>query len=192
MRNTRIPHRTSEGREKVSRETAISRIVNLTSFSKRSGLEKAIYQVEEAIKKRRYDAVANQNTLQHLQKLLNEAQGEDGASRNFNTSPISEVHTHILSKEVVSTASDDQLAIEDVENPLQLLARASDLRIATPQSYNQSTASPETRINESEQSAFLDVHRFFLPVKASLDQGPGLDPVDVGLVTLEEAGMLLQ
>jgi hypothetical protein len=192
MRNTRIPHWTTERCEEVSRQTIACREVELISLSKRSGLEKAIYQVEEAIKKRKYDAVTSQSTLQHLQKLLNETQGDDGASRDFNTSPASEVHTHVSSKEVVGTASDDQLAIEDVENPLQLLARASDLRIATPQSYDQSTASPGTRINGSEQSAFLDVHRFFLPVKASLDQGPGLDPIDVGLVTLDEAEMLLQ
>lgn len=37
----------------------------------------------------------------------------------------------------------------------------------------------------------MDVHRFFLPMKASLDQGPGLDPIDVGLVTLDEAETLL-
>jgi hypothetical protein len=160
--------------------------------SKRSGLEKAIYQVEEAIKKRKSDAVTSQTTLQHLQKLLSEAQGDEGPSRDVETSPASEIHPQTVAKDVVGTSSDDQLAVEDVENPLQLLARASDLRIATPQSYDQSTASPEGRFNGSEQSAFLDVHRFFLPMKASLDQGDGLDPIDVGLVTKDEAEMLLQ
>jgi hypothetical protein len=29
-------------------------------------------------------------------------------------------------------------------------------------------------------------------MKASLDQGPDLDPIDVGLVTTDEAEMLLQ
>jgi hypothetical protein len=107
-------------------------------------------------------------------------------------SPASDVDPHVTAKDVVGTSSDDQLAVEDVENPLQLLARASDLRIATPQSYDQSTASPEGRSNGSEQSAFQDAHHFFLPMKASLDQDPGLDPIDVGLVTTEEAEMLLQ
>ena len=115
-----------------------------------------------------------------------------GSSRDAETSPASEVHPHVAAKDVVGTSSDDQLAVEDVENPLQLFARASDLRIATPQSYDQSTASPKDRFNGSEQSAFLDVHRFFLPMKASLDQGPGLDPIEVGLVTKDEAEMLLQ
>jgi hypothetical protein len=64
--------------------------------------------------------------------------------------------------------------------------------MATPKSYDQSTASPDVRFNGSEQSAFLEVHQFFLPMKASLDQGSGLDPIDVGLVTTDEAEMLLQ
>ncbi|KAI0573994.1 hypothetical protein Alg130_09873, partial [Pyrenophora tritici-repentis] len=140
--------------------------------SKRSGLEKAIYQVEEAIKKRKSDAFTSQSTLQQLQQLLNEAQRDEGSSREADT--------------------DDQLAVEDVENPLQLLARASDLRIATPQSYDPSISSPDGKFNGSEQSAYLDVHHFFLPTKAHLDQGPGLDPIDVGLVTKDEAEMLLQ
>ncbi|CAN9096117.1 hypothetical protein CC77DRAFT_1073351 [Alternaria alternata] len=162
--------------------------------NKRSGLEKAIYQVEEAIKKRKSDAATSQSTLQQLQQLLNEAQRDEDSNQNQNpdTSPASEVYPQASVNNLVGTSSDDQLAVEDVENPLQLLARASDLRIATPQSYNPSTASPEGRFNGSEQSAFLDVHHFFLPMKANLDQGSGLDPIDVGLVTKDEAEMLLQ
>ena len=160
--------------------------------SKRSGLEKAIYQVEEAIKKRKSDVTTSQTTLQHLQALLSESQGEesrgnpdDAVQSSSDTSPVPQP-----AKEVALHAGDDHLALEDVENPLQLLARASDLRIATPHSYDH--ASPDGKVNGSEQSAFLDVHHFFLPMKASLDQGPGLDPIDVGLVTKEEAEMLLQ
>ncbi|KAH7555866.1 Zn(II)2Cys6 transcription factor [Bipolaris maydis] len=161
--------------------------------NKRSGLEKAIYQVEEAIKKRKSDVAVNQSTLQHLQQLLNEAQGDVGPSQDAKSPPVLAELSYVPAKEVASTSSDDQLAVEDVENPLQLLARASDLRIATtPQSYNTSVASPEGRFTGSEQSAFLDVHHFFLPMKAHLDQGSGLDPIDVGLVTKDEAEMLLQ
>lgn len=149
--------------------------------------------MEEAIKKRKSDAAADQSTLQHLHRLLNEAQAEDGSSQDAKTSPALAEPVYVPVKEVVRPSSDDQLAVEDVENPLQLLARASDLRIATtPQSYNTSVASPEGRFTGSEQSAFLDVHHFFLPMKAHLDQGSGLDPIDVGLVSKDEAEMLLQ
>lgn len=95
-------------------------------------------------------------------------------------------------KESTGTSSDDHLAIEGVENPLQLLARASDLRITTPHSYEQSSVTTDAKLDGSVESAYLDVHHFFLPMKASLDQGPGLDPIDVGLVTMDEAEMLLQ
>lgn len=72
-----------------------------------------------------------------------------------------------------------------------MLARASDLRIATPHTLHDSVSSPGSRNNGSDHGQFLDVHRFFLPTKAFLDQGPGLDPIDVGLVTMDEAQMLL-
>lgn len=85
-------------------------------------------------------------------------------------------------------SSDDQLAVEDVENPLQLLARASDLRIISPEN---NVPTPGSRINGSEHSAFLDVHQFFMPMKANLDQGAGYDPINIGLVTKEEAETLL-
>lgn len=161
----------------------------LTQASKRSGLEKAIHQVEEAIKKRRTDVTTSQSTLQHLQKLLSETQGcgRECKDEDAESSGSNDVVT--TTKEVAGPSSDDQLALEGVENPLQLLARASDLRIASP---HNSTTTPGSQINGSEQSAFLDVHRFFLPMKASFDQGSSLDPIDVGLVTMEEATMLLE
>lgn len=132
----------------------------------------------------------SQSTLQHLQKLLGEAQGYGGESKHVDEESPESNDVSTAAKEAAAPSSDDQLALEGVENPLQLLARASDLRIASP--HNNSTATPGSHINGSEQSAFLDVHRFFLPMKASLDQGPGLDPIDVGLVTMEEAETLLQ
>ncbi|KAF1844147.1 uncharacterized protein K460DRAFT_287349 [Cucurbitaria berberidis CBS 394.84] len=158
--------------------------------NKRSGLEKAIHQVEEAIKKRKTDVTTSHSTLQHLQRLLSEAQSYREETLHDHTESPESKYVAVSTKEAIGPSSDDQLALEGVENPLQLLARASDLRIASP--HNNSTATPGSQINGSEQSAFLDVHRFFLPMKASLDQGPGLDPIDVGLVTTEEAEMLLQ
>jgi len=133
----------------------------------------------------------SQSTLQHLQKLLSEAQGDDPRVKSDDTVPSSSETspTPAPAKDSAPHSGDDHLALEDVENPLQLLARASDLRIASP-TYNH--ASPEDLHNGSEQSAYLDVHHFFLPMKVSLDQGPGLDPIDVGLVNMNEAEMLLQ
>lgn len=222
--------------------------------SKRSGLEKAIFQVEEAIKKRKSDAPEHKQTLEHLQKLLGEAQTDDGElatqtpglgvgrrlfapderdvnlpdpfvpderdmnpldsfasdsrdmippdpfasdSRDINPPdpfasdsrnmkpPATLQHSE---RDHAGGSSDDQLAVEDVENPLQLLARASDLRIVSPDNHVQT---PGGKFNGSEHSAYLDVHQFFLPMKAKLDQGAGYDPVNIGLVTKEEAKTLI-
>jgi hypothetical protein len=161
-------------------------------ISKRSGLEKAIYQVEAAIKKKKSDNITNRTTLEHLKKLLNDNEATekpfeitDTKASDSNTTPLG------IEKDFAGTSSDDQLALEGVENPLQLLARASDLRITSPHTLDDSTSTSGSRLNPSEHGPYLDVQSFFLPMKASLDQGPGLDPIDVGLVTLDEAEMLL-
>lgn len=165
----------------------------LIRISKRSGLEKAIYQVEEAIKKRKSDATTNQTTLEHLKKLLSEDQkGDEEAVRASNASSSPNNTPPNPEHDAVGTSSnDDQLALEGVENPLQLLARASDLRIASPHTLKGSVSTPGSRTNGGDEGPYLDIQHFFLPMKASLDQGPGLDPIDVGLVTLDEAQMLL-
>ncbi|KAJ4376554.1 hypothetical protein N0V86_006667 [Didymella sp. IMI 355093] len=169
--------------------------------NKRSGLEKAIFQVEEAIKKRKSDAPSHRQTLEQLQKLLSEAQN-DGSSPSTQTPGLGNVNDPFASdprdmkppaslqhaESHAGGSSDDQLAVEDVENPLQLLARASDLRIVSPENH---APTPGSRVNGSEHSAFLDVHQFFLPMKANLDQGAGYDPINIGLVTKEEAETLL-
>ncbi|KAF2624908.1 hypothetical protein BU25DRAFT_373096 [Macroventuria anomochaeta] len=173
--------------------------------NKRSGLEKAIFQVEEAIKKRKSDAPSHRSTLEQLQKLLNEAQNDDStppaqtpglnsmndpfASDSRDMKPPATLQ--LSERDHAGGSSDDQLAVEDVENPLQLLARASDLRITSPHTLENNISTPGSKINGSEHSAFLDVHQFFLPMKANFDQGPGYDPIDIGLVTKEEAKTLL-
>jgi hypothetical protein len=156
-------------------------------------LEKAIYQVEEAIKKRKADNTTNLTTLEHLKKLLSDRGEEKTIEESQTTLSPDDKTPQIIEKDVAPTsnAGDDQL--EGVENPLQLLARASDLRIASPLTPPDggSASTPGTWLSGSEHGPYLDVQRFFLPMKANLDQGPGLDPVDVGLVTLDEAEMLL-
>lgn len=204
MRDTRIPHWQAKGRQEVSSKLS-PRPQHSPFTSKRSGLEKAIFQVEEAIKKRKSDAPAHQKTLEQLQILLNDVQDEDGASALPEQTPgLKSVHDPFSSEsgdmkppaalqhsggDHAGGSSDDQLAVEDVENPLQLLARASDLRITSPLDIAAST--PGSKINGSEHSAYLDVHQFFLPMKANLDQGEGYDPIHIGLVSESEANTLL-
>ncbi|KAH6644747.1 hypothetical protein C7974DRAFT_27100 [Boeremia exigua] len=171
--------------------------------NKRSGLEKAIFQVEEAIKKRKSDAPSHRRTLEQLQELLNDTKDEDSPpSPSLGQNNITDLFASDSgdmkppaslprSERATAGSGDDHLAVEDVENPLQLLARASDLRITSPHSLENAVSTPGSKMNGSEHSAFLDVHQFFLPMKANLDQGPGYDPIDIGLVTKEEAATLI-
>lgn len=104
---------------------------------------------------------------------------------NFNAEQTGATHS-----------SDEQLALDDAENPLQLLARATDLRISSPQYSEANVSTPSTRNLGSEREDVSNITRFFQPIKASLDGGGGqngqeTDPIDVGLVTMEEAEMLL-
>ncbi|KAF2120295.1 hypothetical protein BDV96DRAFT_595848 [Lophiotrema nucula] len=157
--------------------------------NKRTGLEKAIFQIEEAIKKSKPDTVQD-TTLAQLQQLLHDARG-GSASADNDTSPSTN-DTSFVPERDATLSSDDQLALDDAENPLQLLARASDLRLATPQSTDPNGGTPASRnqfSNDREEKS--DVHRFFLPMQAKPDLGPDLDPIDMGLLTTEEAEMLL-
>lgn len=93
--------------------------------------------------------------------------------------------------------TEDNLALDDAENPLQLLARASDLQLS-PAGVHNVQKSPlqmpqATRMSVSAESQQLDglgTKSFFVPVRASRDVGPDIDPVDMGLVTLYEAESL--
>ena len=94
--------------------------------------------MEEAIKKRKSDAPSHKHTLEQLQKLLNETKDEDSSppSQTPGLSNVNNPFAYDLrdmkppaplphSEREHASGCDDQLAVEDVENPLQLLARAS-------------------------------------------------------------------
>ena len=162
--------------------------VTYHSVSKRTGLEKAIHQIEEAIKKSKSDTLSSEGTLEQLQHLLDDAR--NGLPVSSEATPSTSA-TFAAEKDGVGQSSDDQLALDDAENPLQLLARASDLRLTSPQTIDMSASTPSSRNHASEREDRSDIHRFFLPMRASLDQGLDLDPIDIGLVTMEEAEMLL-
>jgi len=77
--------------------------------------------------------------------------------------------------------SPDQLDLDDAENPLQLLARASGLQGSSHQS-SEYHGTPQTQNVGTEEGESNSTHRFFLPIKAILDidglVSEGLDPVD--------------
>lgn len=88
----------------------------------------------------------------------------------------------------------ESLALDDAENPLQLLARASDLQLS-PTGMRRAPKSPPplfqgpsfiqgTPIGEPSAKSF------FVPARANLDIGPEVDPIELGLVTFDESESL--
>ncbi|CAL5866664.1 uncharacterized protein PFLUO_LOCUS874 [Penicillium psychrofluorescens] len=170
--------------------------------NKRKGLEKAIHQIEQAIKRPRVDSEDGpgtddaQRAISGLQELLDKVQGHlvQNTTNEFADSP------HHLRNQPSSRRdgqADESLALDDAENPLQLLARASDLQLSPSETRPVPTKSPlpsvalptlppETTGVLAESSA----RSFFVQARASLDTGPELDPVDLGLVTFDEAESL--
>lgn len=160
--------------------------------SKRTGLEKALYQIEQAIKRpRSEDAAASDaahKVISNLQDLLGKAQDQQQVSYSetddFSENPD---QTHDLPS---PREQEDSLVLDDAENPLQLLARASDLQLSPAET--QKAHVPLRQQPEISQTHDHDpgANSFFVPVRASRDVGPELDPIDLGLVTVEEAESL--
>jgi hypothetical protein len=161
----------------------------LYASSKRTGLDKAIYQIEEAIKRSKSDALASEGTLEQLQHLLDEARG--AVPESIDTVSSSTSLPFPPERDGAGQSSDDQLALDDAENPLQLLARASDLRILSPSIIDPRITTPAAGTVASDREDTSDILRFFQPLRAKLDVGPDLDPIDIGLLSLDEAEMLL-
>lgn len=92
-------------------------------------------------------------------------------------------------------SGDDGYALEDAENPLQLLARASDLpmsprNIPAMPDHLTPIAAPNQAEQRGDQSVNQDLRTFFGPLRPNLDTGEDIDPVDMGYVTPSETDVL--
>ncbi|KAE8362492.1 hypothetical protein BDV27DRAFT_166188 [Aspergillus caelatus] len=165
---------------------------------KRKGLEKALHQIEQAIKRPKSDASesdAAQKIISSLQDLLNRTQGNQLYSETDELSEDTDRPHDPHSPHGVDTG--DSLSLDDAENPLQLLARASDLQLPPAQvrsfhgkrllEPSQPVAPPQVNNAEDDSST---AKLFFVPVKSNLDLGPDMDPIELGLVTPDEAESL--
>ncbi|GFG15462.1 hypothetical protein IFM61392_08991 [Aspergillus lentulus] len=165
--------------------------------NKRKGLDKALHQIEQAIKRPKTDAAGSEaarKLISDLQDLLSRTQGHSARSEVEETSEDSE-RSRTRSPPQGATAGDN-LALDDAENPLQLLARASDLQFSPAECrdaprLSTSSVPPSSLRPHSSPNEDLPVARsFFVPVKAKLDLGPDMDPIELGLTTLHEAELL--
>lgn len=184
--------------------------------NKRSGLEKAIHQVEQAIKKARTGSSSiDEEQAEAIHRLLEENKavptppksvsatnhrhsstfGQD--SRSPETASSDAVFAHQASptsepRQVSFAQHDnDEVTVNNADNPLQLLAIAS----AIPETSNM-TATPSTVARSSNahdaggQYEDDEIAEFFSPLASHLDKSSSLDPIDQGLADMEEANML--
>ncbi|KAK5945306.1 hypothetical protein PMZ80_002510 [Knufia obscura] len=184
--------------------------------NKRSGLEKAIYQVQEAVKKARTTGPGIQDEhAQALQRLLDE-------SKDSTPQPRPSMHRQQSSVEEPATASEcsvfaspmerakvmrslstssfrrqafaehpensGEVTVNNADNPLQLLAIAS----AIPEQSG-TVVSPSTNDKVSPDNRTTatneddETQEFFTPTSSRLDVHADSDPIDLGLVTREES-----
>ena len=191
------------------------------AHSKRSGLDKAVHQIEQAIKKSKFscDGSENISDTAELQDLLSRSQnllaqvGQDVPGRDLT--PARQVRSqssvssrggfdhsqsHGASLSLIPQSpglriEGDGLTLDDAENPLQLLARTSELLSTDgPPTRRQTsvgpTATPTRNEIPGDSAEDACLQAFFGRFRPRLDLGPELDPIDVGLVTLPEAETL--
>jgi hypothetical protein len=170
----------------------------LTGRSKRDGLEKAVYRIEQELKrsKTQHNGAEDDRNPYHLQSLLSEAQGllprdpSSGSEIPFMNGPDANnnyQHHPVRIEANGDQSSDDQMPFDDAENPLQLLARASDLSQPTLISPEQNQPSPVFSTPRPGTAKDHDLQTFFGPFCPSLDVEPESDPIEMGLVTDAEA-----
>ncbi|KAG0158714.1 hypothetical protein PDIDSM_6233 [Penicillium digitatum] len=165
--------------------------------NKRKGLEKAIHQIEQAIKRPKVHASSDeeaQRAISVLQELLGQVQSHLMQNGHEHERGFSQVSDHPRTTSPREMHAEESLALDDAENPLQLLARASNLQLSptgmrrAPKSLRPLSDGPS--FLQSPPRGEPSAKSFFVPARANLDIGPEVDPVELGLVTLDESESL--
>lgn len=198
-------------------------VVNVFFFdgSKHSGLEKAVIQIEQALKRSNRtggDQIQSAEQASELRYLLERSRDllnaettnlqrrysvSNGGGVNSDQQQVttSSPHQTITSQETppsqagsregasAQSIEDEHLNLDDAENPLQLLARTSELLSSIePQQPLATTSSRNSQKPGSGRGN--DLQRFFGSFQPRLDVGEDLDPIELGLLTLAEAEAL--
>ncbi|OQD80536.1 hypothetical protein PENANT_c035G06478 [Penicillium antarcticum] len=169
--------------------------------NKRKGLEKAIHQIEQAIKRPRIDPAGDndaQRAISGLQDLLIQVQGQlmQGNQDVFSDGPGPGHDPDSDPPSLRESKVDESLTLDDAENPLQLLARASDLQLSPTgvrRAHRSSLPLPGAPLavpQDNDIPGEPSAKSFFVPTRANLDVGSEVDPVDLGLVTFDESESL--
>jgi hypothetical protein len=162
-----------------------------------------VYRIEQAIKKSKTHGSQSEDgeNVHHLENLLNDANhvlprsssgglntafSLRGSSSQTHQSPQNDQFGPHGSEPLADHNSDDHFAVDDAENPLQLLARASDLSVPS----NTPITSTFTSRGAGGHSRDQDLQAFFGPFHPSLDIGEDINPIEMGIVTEEESNGL--
>ncbi|OAA37862.1 Transcription factor [Metarhizium rileyi] len=173
--------------------------------NKRIGLEKALFQVEQAVKRARsgqQQTVEDDKVLTQIRALMGHLDGTEcslSRSSHYQVNGDGETSSAAEEEDVTDQTSisdfaqqtEESLAIDDAENPLQLLARASYFQ---PSRDLLSPSSPQHSRRKGATSAEIigaaSLESFFTGAKVNLDACSDIDPIELGLVTEEEADSL--
>ncbi|KAI0127196.1 hypothetical protein BJ170DRAFT_624540 [Xylariales sp. AK1849] len=188
--------------------------------NKHSGLEKAVLQIEHALKRSNSngDQIHSPEQANELRYLLQRSRELLGAAKDsgsddysslkteehdqrsspYRTSaslgtPPSQPGTHV---DVPVQRSEGELKVDDAENPLQLLARTSELLSAIQPRVADGGASSHFASKSTHRGLPMpnendnDLQRFFGRYRPRLDVGNELDPIELGLISLAEAEAL--
>ncbi|KAF9765386.1 hypothetical protein IL306_002330 [Fusarium sp. DS 682] len=168
--------------------------------TKRTGLDKALYQIDQAVKRARSASQKNpedDRILNHLQELLSNANTpEHPTNRGYSASGDGDGDEYSEEEEEQDPVAmpefiqrtQHSLAIDDAENPLQLLARASYIQPSPESRHGNSPIQAHTASTQGQTED--EIQAFFAPAQVHLDVGPDVDPVSLGLVSEEEADKL--
>lgn len=142
----------------------------------------------------------DKRVLVHLHELLSGVEPEEGSSSQdafgsrgdgeeaFSGEEEDEDEQEQVVMPEFIQRTEESLAIDDAENPLQLLARASYIQ---PSPESRHGTSPQIAASASPgQQTEDEIHAFFAPARVHLDVGDDVDPVALGLVSDEEVDSL--
>ncbi|KAI4603782.1 hypothetical protein KJ359_003602 [Pestalotiopsis sp. 9143b] len=157
------------------------------------------------------EQIQNQDQANELRYLLERSRELLGNANGFDEHAAGRAddHDHISSPVRTSSSTEtppgqgglrddasaqrgdgDQLSLDDAENPLQLLARTSELLSAIHPRVATTIGLPGHSVPKPGQRSDNDLQRFFGAFQPRLDVGEELDPIDLGLITLAEAEAL--
>jgi hypothetical protein len=174
-------------------------------------LEKAIYQVEQALKRSKSNGVAfDPDTEVDLRQLIDQSQNLAGQhNRHSSIDNAATLHpSSTLGQRFSRTDSNlghrtsiadsltpdhvakpDEMAVDNADNPLQLLAMASAMPNQSPSSAITPSPAAAT-VAHTGDADDSELETFFGSLMPVLDNSSDIDPVELGLVTDEEAESL--